>query len=202
MVSAVLELSKVAQVVSSPSRLRIVEELMRGPKSAAELAAKLSLKPVTIHHHLPWLERAGVVEQAPPLRSGRPGRPTNRFRLTTSPLQINLPPREFQMLAAMLAEVLVNTMGKAQVRKVARALGTKLGKQLAMALLKDTKAGRWTMGEFPDVVDENFTQRVTRPVLREASQPPFPAPQLRGLRSPGRSSSASWIFRSSRRSRT
>ena len=165
----VLELAKLAQVVSSPSRLRIVEELMRGPQTAAALAKKLSLSTVTVHHHLPWLERAGVIEQAPPVRSGKAGRPTNRFRLSASPLQINLPPRDFQSLATLLAGVLSSTLSKKQLGEVANSVGTDLGKKLGAAILQQSGSDRLSISGFrrhvveghcaqhgfaPEVVDE------------------------------------------------
>jgi predicted ArsR family transcriptional regulator len=63
------------------SRGRIVEELRRTPRSAAQLAEAMGLSEVAVRRHLAMLERDGLVDAETVRREG-PGRPCARYHLT------------------------------------------------------------------------------------------------------------------------
>ncbi len=61
------------------TKTRLLQELERGAKTAAELAERLALSPVAVHRHLKDLEARGLV--AYELEKNGRGRPAKRWRL-------------------------------------------------------------------------------------------------------------------------
>ncbi|MGV0656366.1 helix-turn-helix domain-containing protein [Mycolicibacterium thermoresistibile] len=73
------------------------------PLSIAEVAERLAIHPNTARFHLETLAKRGRVEMIKPSRT-KPGRPPLMFRVTTGMDPDG--PRDYQMLAAVLADAL------------------------------------------------------------------------------------------------
>ncbi|MBI2892943.1 MAG: helix-turn-helix domain-containing protein [Deltaproteobacteria bacterium] len=138
-----VDLVTMGQVFSARARLRIVEELLRGPETADSLGAKLSLRPVTVHHHLRVLANAGLLEEMAPRRSGKSGRPSSLFRLAPGSVSLQFPPRNYQLFAELLMGLLTAHLPPKKLLAAARALGKQFGRELATQLLQRSGRQRW-----------------------------------------------------------
>lgn len=142
-----VELVEVARIFSARARVLIVEELLSGPKTAGNLAEKLALQPITIHHHLRVLAGAGIVEEIEGQKSGKSGRPWSQYRLRPQSVSLNFPPRAYQALAEMLMGVLVGSMSPGETRRKARTLGRTVGLQVAEHLKGLAGLTRWRLSD-------------------------------------------------------
>ena len=142
-----VDLVQIGRIFSAGARVRIVEELLSRPLTAEALAEKLSLKSITVHHHLRVLARAGLIDEIGPKRTGKSGRPRTLFRLSSNTTSLQFPPRQYQMLADLLMGVLSETLPKAELRERSRAIARANGRKLAEALVQRSGLARWKLSD-------------------------------------------------------
>jgi len=87
LVSASLESAEVFKAFSMRTRLRMAEILSVTSMSVDELADELSIKPITVRHHLDVLRRNGIIEEFQEQKLGKVGRPLSLFRTTRKVLK-------------------------------------------------------------------------------------------------------------------
>ncbi|MBI2183467.1 MAG: ArsR family transcriptional regulator [Thaumarchaeota archaeon] len=81
-------LPRVCGALASGPRLELINALASRPMRIPELAERLSLKEVTVRHHLRALMEVGLVKEEQSTR-GKPGRPSAVYSITPSLFQRN-----------------------------------------------------------------------------------------------------------------
>ena len=90
-------------VLAEPQRARIHRYLATaGPRTRNEISQALDLGRTLVAFHLHKLEQAGLVETGDRETKGRRGRPAQHYRLTRRELSASVPPRRYELLAAIL----------------------------------------------------------------------------------------------------
>jgi predicted ArsR family transcriptional regulator len=117
------------------------------PLGVAEVAARLGVHPNTVRFHLSALLDAGQVELVE-MTPGKPGRPPSQFR--ARPVMDPGGPRNYLLLAEMLASQLVNQPGAASV---ALEAGRGWGRRLAPEGLS-TRSQAEALGRLVDLLGD------------------------------------------------
>ena len=122
-------------VLVEPQRRRVYEELLtaRSARTLSELAESLGLGRTLTSFHLGKLVDAGLVEVvAAQAGEGRRGRPSQRYRVAAREVSASVPPRHYDVVAAVLLEAAgeqrpAESIGEA-ARRVAQRVGSELGR--------------------------------------------------------------------------
>jgi len=114
----------VPQTDPGRSRDRILELLLKSeePLAVHAVALAVGISRNAAHRHLAGMEREGLVERRPAIRSG--GRPSRRFRLTTAGRATF--PRQYSLLAKQLLGELSQLLGPDDLRGAMRRIGKML----------------------------------------------------------------------------
>ena len=107
--------SPISHGANVPASVRLLELIrLHGPQTAGELAARLSIGPVSVRAQLRTLESANLVERA--IESRPLGRPVARFRLTAAADAFF--PKRYDLFAGKLLDTLVSELGIDALRKI------------------------------------------------------------------------------------
>lgn len=122
------------------------------PRSIVEIATELGIHPNTVRFHLDSLVETGDVEHAATTAGGR-GRPAQRFRAVRRMDPAG--PRNYRVLAQLLAATLARTPGGAEL---ATEAGRELGQRLAAETAADGAGD--TDGTADDTADDTGMSRM------------------------------------------
>jgi predicted ArsR family transcriptional regulator len=139
-----------------PGRRREVLAFLKAaaePRSIAEIADELGIHPNTVRFHLDSLVETGDVERAAATAGGR-GRPAQRFRAVRRMDPAG--PRDYLVLARLLAETLARTPGGIEL---ATAAGRELGQRLAAETTGGDESGMGRMLSLMDRLGFEAEQR-------------------------------------------
>lgn len=104
---------------------RFIAERPRSQVTVAEVADRFKLHPNVARMHLSKLEQAGLVRTA--LRKHqRGGRPAKLYGLADRVATFAVPPRHYELLAALALEVLAESNDSELIRRVCRRAGHEL----------------------------------------------------------------------------
>ena len=151
----VLNDEKTFAALSSRSRLRILQLLSRKPKSIAELAKDLKLKPITIRHHIKILMHNGFVEDMQQ-NKGTVERPELVYKLTEANIRISFPKRDYLFLASILVEGLQSILGVDETKALLYKIGEQKGRDIITALQDQNNVESWTPKLFNSLFVQNF----------------------------------------------
>jgi predicted ArsR family transcriptional regulator len=119
---------RVIGALQDPTRRRILLEFYadRRQRTVDEVAAFMGVHRTVAFDHLEQLTRLGLLEKT--RRRGRVGKPAGLYQLMTGSLQLQFPPRQFAMLAGLLASTLgdLGSSGREAARQAGRGLGERL----------------------------------------------------------------------------
>ena len=136
--------TELGKAVSSHSRLQILDLLSRRPMSIEELSQEVSLKTITVRHHVNMLKRIGLVEEhSEELR--KIGRPVLRYQSTQRPISIQFPKRQYELLSSSLMRGLVEIVGRDKAGDILKKIGRNLGERLAREITDENKVANWDM---------------------------------------------------------
>jgi len=130
--------------MSSRSRVETLKLLATKDMTADEIADKLSLKTITVRHHLNILSRLGMIEEVGEERR-KVGRPVVRYRVTQKPMSIEFPRRHYEILSEILLKSLIRTLGRERTKVTLRQMGRELGENLARDLTVKYGVESWNM---------------------------------------------------------
>jgi len=136
--------TELGKVMSSRSRLQILDLLSRGPMSIEELAQEVSLKTITVRHHVNMLKRTGLVEEHGEERR-KIGRPVLRYRATQKPMSIQYPKRQYELLSGILVRSLVESLGREKTGEALKRIGRDVGEEIAKQVTQEKAVTRWDM---------------------------------------------------------
>jgi predicted ArsR family transcriptional regulator len=155
------------RALSSKARMEIIKLLYRKPHDIEELAKKLELQPVTIRHHIQFLQEAGLLESVEQ-RSGAAGRPKTSYKLTKPLPTVAFPERRYMIFSSLLLDYMIKLVGKSKVAEVLSSIGQSMGKQTMDALVLQYKINKWTTKDFNETfVGEYLQDAGTEPEVVE-----------------------------------
>ncbi len=112
--------------------------------SAAELAQILSLKTITVRHHLNMLKLLGMIREASEQR-GKVGRPIVRYHATQKPISVEFPRRHYEIISNILLQGLIRNLGPQKTKTTLWTMGHEFGSNLARELTSKHGVERWDM---------------------------------------------------------
>jgi len=133
-----------SRAMSSLTRVDMLKLLATKDMSASEIAKKLSVKTMTVRHHLSILHRIGMVEQVGEERR-KVGRPFVKYRVTRKPMSVEFPRRHYEILSEILLRSIIHTLGREKAKVTLRQMGRDFGANLARELTRKHRIGKWNM---------------------------------------------------------
>jgi predicted ArsR family transcriptional regulator len=146
----------VGKAMGNPVRLKILEELSQHPLTLEDLSKSINLKSESIYHHVRILQQVGLVEEFDPVRSGGPGRPYTRFRLTGNTVKIQYPPRDYYLLSEIMIKHLSDLFDEQDLQKKLESVGISIGEEIAKDLSSLRKVDDWTMNQVKEHYIESY----------------------------------------------
>ena len=149
--------TELGKAMSSRSRLQILDLLSRRPMSVEELAREVSLKTITVRHHVNMLKRIGLLEEHGEERR-KIGRPVLRYKSSQKPMSIQYPKRQYELLSRSLVIGLVDTVGRDGAGDALKEIGRRLGETLAREITNRNNVTHWDLEAFKKyVVEEHLS---------------------------------------------
>jgi len=146
------------KALSSRSRLKILDLLSRRPMSVEEMSREVSLKTITVRHHLNMLKRIGLVEEYGEERR-KIGRPVVRYQSTLKHVSIQYPTRQYELLSEVLVQALIEALGRERARDALKKIGRSLGERLAREITQQKGVTRWNMEAVKKyIVEEHLSE--------------------------------------------
>jgi predicted ArsR family transcriptional regulator len=118
-----------------------------GPLDLDELSRKTNLKTITLRHHMRILENAGLVESFLEER-GSPGRPKQYYKIANRYMNLGFPQRQYQLLAQLLLESLIDKKGEKYAATLLREIGEKMGENMMRNLSLQHRIQQWNEEKF------------------------------------------------------
>jgi len=149
---------ELGKALSSRSRLEILRFLSRRPMSVEELSQEVSLKTITVRHHVNLLKRTGLVEEYGEERR-KIGRPVVRYQATQKPLSIQYPTRQYELLSEILVQALLEAMRRDKAGDILKKIGRSLGERLAREITEQKRVTRWNIDALrKHIVEEHLSE--------------------------------------------
>lgn len=136
--------TELGKAMSSRSRLHILDLLSRKPMSIEELSREVSLKTITVRHHVNMLKRIGLVEEFGEERR-KIGRPVLKYRSTQKPMSVQYPKRQYELLSRNLIQALVESLGREKAGEALMRIGRDMGENLARQLTDLNGVADWNL---------------------------------------------------------
>lgn len=137
--------------------------------TVGEIASKLSLKTLTVRHHLNILSRIGMVEEAGQERR-EVGRPVVKYRVTRRPMSVEFPRRHYEILSKILLQSLIRALGRKKTKSTLRQMGREFGAALARDLTAKYGVQKWNMRALKEYFVEQHLEEIgTVPEIVQAT---------------------------------
>lgn len=137
--------------------------------TVGEIASKLSLKMLTVRHHLNILSRIGMVEEAGQERR-EVGRPVVKYRVTRRPMSVEFPRRHYEILSKILLQSLIRALGRKKTKSTLRQMGREFGAALARDLTAKYGVQKWNMRALKEYFVEQHLEEIgTVPEIVQAT---------------------------------
>lgn len=150
---------EVYRALASKSRAEILKLLYKKPHSIEELAERLTLKPITVRHHIQSLMEAGLLESYEQ-RSGASGRPTNYYRIARSLPNVNFPQRQYLLLSSFLVDAIRRNLGEKKTREMLGKAGHEMGEESIKTLKEKNSIKEWSPAEFTKSFVKEFLEEM------------------------------------------
>jgi predicted ArsR family transcriptional regulator len=159
-----------SRAMSSRSRVEMLRLLATKDMSADEIAEKLSLKTITVRHHLNMLNRIGIIVEAGEERR-KVGRPVVKYRVAQKPMSIEFPRRHYEILSEILVQSLIRTLGRKKAKATLRQMGREYGASLARDMTTKYGVEKWNMRKLEEyLVEKHLDEIGAAPEIVEATE--------------------------------
>lgn len=149
----------ICKALSSESRWKILQLLLRRPLSIKEIAEEVGLKPITVHHHVRGLMQIGLIESSEEIK-GTVGRPGARYRVVGKPIFISIPKRNYEFLSELLEMAIVSSLGKEKAKETLNKIGREMGKNIVKNLARENNIDHWTSEAVKDFVIDGMLREM------------------------------------------
>ncbi len=158
-----------SRAMSSRSRLKILRLLATKDMTADQIADKLSLKTITVRHHLNMLNQIGMIAEAGEERR-KVGRPVVKYRVTQKPMSIEFPRRHYEILSEILLQSLIRALGREKAKVTLRQMGREFGANLARNMTAKYGVEKWNMKALKEyLVEKHLDEMGAAPEMVEAT---------------------------------
>lgn len=147
------------EALSSASRLQILKVLYRKPLGVNEISRLVNLKPITVRHHLQWLEKGGFIESFEE-KGGTAGRPKVYYHIAKEPTRVVYPKRRYLELSALLIDVLQLSLGLKRANEILTIAGENMGESIIKDLESKYEIKEWTPEVFIDFFVKGYLEEV------------------------------------------
>ncbi len=134
-------------VISSPTRLKIYQTLLRNPMSTNQLAQSLGLSHSSLRFHLRDLESSGLVTRRTETTKGR-GRPKIIWTVDKGVHIDGFPVRRYEQLSEILLRTLIHLAGDEEVGTTLLHVGRELGAEALREISQSKSVSSWTPESF------------------------------------------------------
>jgi len=144
------------RALSSEVRLEILKLLYQKPRDIEDLAKNyLKLQPITVRHHIQFLQEAGLLESYEE-RTGSAGRPKTYYRIAKELPMITFPTRRYYDLSKAMLNALLRNLGEKKTAEMIANIGDELGKETVKYLETVNNIKQWTTKEFAEIFIEKY----------------------------------------------
>ena len=159
------------RALSSDVRLEILKYLYQKPRDIEDLAVNcLKLQPITIRHHIQYLQEAGLLESYEK-RTGSAGRPKTYYRIAKRLPQVAFPARRYFELSKAMLDSLIRNLGEQKAIDTLYDVGDKLGRETVKYLTAMDNVTKWTLKEFADIfIQKYLVETGAEPEIIEKSE--------------------------------
>jgi predicted ArsR family transcriptional regulator len=148
---------EVHRALASRPRADILKLLYKEPRNIEELAEKLTLRPITVRHHIQFLMETGLVESYEE-RSGSSGRPTNYYRIAKSLPIVNFPERHYLLFSSFLIDTIQRNIGEQETREIIAKAGYEMGKEVIKQLEQKYNIEKWSPKDFARIFVKGYLE--------------------------------------------
>ncbi len=157
--------------MGNPVRLKILDELALGPLTLEDLSTRIALKTESIYHHIRILQQIELVEEFDPVRSGGPGRPFARFKLTGKTVAIQYPQRNYYMFSEMLFQHLSDLLNADDLEARLKSIGKGIGENIAKTLSSQYEIDDWSLDKIRKYFVEGYLRNMgLQPEVMDSSE--------------------------------
>ncbi len=162
---------EVIRALSSEVRLEILKLLYQKPRDIEDLAKNyLKLQPITVRHHIQFLQEAGLLESFEE-RTGSAGRPKTYYKIAKELPIVTFPARRYFDLSRAMLNTLKDNLGERKTIDILNNVGNELGKDTVKYLSAVHGITKWKAKEFVDVFIQKYLQEVgAEPEIIEKSE--------------------------------
>ena len=136
----------ISKVLSSGSRLRILNALSTGPKDVRGIVREVKIQPTAIRYHLQSLLRLGLIDSYE--EKGGVGRPRVFYRLAKKQVTVGFPPRHYPLLSEIFLNALQKLPDQERVKAILRKVSGDFGKSVLKDLGLRYQVSEWTPSQF------------------------------------------------------
>ncbi len=137
--------------LGSRVRLDILEALATRSMTLPELARDLRLNRATLRYHMALLQEQGWIQEAPPDRAQKSGRPAMRYRASPH-AWVGFPERHFELLGEIALHALLDSTGPDRSAAALRAKGSAMGRDLVSGVAARAQLKEWSPASFEQLV--------------------------------------------------
>ncbi len=148
---------EVYRALASKSRADILKLLYKKPHNIEGLAEKLTLRPITVRHHIQFLMEAGLLESFEE-RSGTSGRPTNYYKIAKSLPIVGFPERHYLLFSSFLVDTILLNIGEQKTREIMAKAGYKMGKEVIKGLEQKHSIKKWSPKKFEEFFVKGYLE--------------------------------------------
>ena len=158
-----------SRAMSSATRVGMLRLLATKDMTVGEIASSLSLKTMTVRHHLNILTRIGMVKEAGQERRDV-GRPVVRYRVTRRPMSVEFPRRHYEILSEILLQGLIRALGREGTKSTLQQMGREFGANLAKDLTAKYGVEKWNIETLKEyLVEKHLDEMGAVPEVVEAT---------------------------------
>lgn len=162
--------SKTYEALSSSSRMEILKVLHKKPLSVDEIATSVKLQPITVRHHLNYLEDAGLIESYEE-RKGTVGRPRVYYMIAKEPSIVSYPKRRYLTLSDFLIRTLRRVVGSKRADRLLRRVGKSMGESVVRGIEARYGIQEWSSKDFENLFVKGYLEEAgAEPEVVEADE--------------------------------
>lgn len=159
------ETLKLASVLADPTRFTIYQHIssVNRPVNVHEIADKFGIHPNVARLHLSKLEDVNLLKSETE-KTGRGGRPSRVYALSDEIINLQFPPRDYNLLSKIAIEALLS-FGE-EGKKALKDIGKNFGKEAAKhAMAKDS------INSFDELSIEKKVESIERLIVAQGLKP-------------------------------
>lgn len=138
-------------------RLEILKLIYQKPRDIEDLATCLKLQPITVRHHIQFLQEAGLLESYE-ARTGSAGRPKTYYSIAKGLPTLTFPARRYFDLSKTMIDSLLRNVGEQKAIEILADVGDEMGAETVKYIEATHRVTKWTPKEFAEFFVQKYLQ--------------------------------------------